>query len=356
MKLDTDENAGRLWRSPFLILALVAVTGFALWFAFGRQAKLADEQSVDAGSTSIAAVEQKALSGLFGKSKGIVADYPGFNIVRVTRSGTGVITGSAAPNTQIEILVDDQPLGRTAVDSDGQWLLIFSQPLKEGGVELSLKSILPDGKEIVSPSIVVVAVPGAPNGHFIEGEGESVVAIMCPRDRVGKTRIMQRPGPELAAESIGAEGLALETLDYDDAGKASLYGRAPGFSEVRIYLNNKLAGVEAANQNGKWELALADSVAVGRNVLRVDQINEKNKVELRLEVPFERAEPLPYSKASARILVRPGVNAWQISRKISGNGFQNTLVFKTGKDQIKDPDPTYPGQSLGDSSPGTTPK
>ncbi len=266
--------------------------------------------------------------------------FPSFDVVRVTRGGTGVIAGRSAPNATVKILANDKLLGQVQADNRGEWVLIFDDPLPAGGSELSLTSQLPGETVISSPNIVIVVVPQREEKGFVASSDEGVVAIRTPRDGKGQSTVLQKP--RVSADFGG--GLMLETVDYDQAGRATFAGRAKERSDVRIYLNNTYLDTIVASDDGHWSYTPKDPVPAGENLLRLDQVIQDGKVELRIEVPFDRAKPLDLSRSEGTIMVRPGNNLWQISRKLYGTGFHYTLIFGANKDVIKDPDLIYPGQ------------
>lgn len=266
--------------------------------------------------------------------------FPSFDVVRVTRGGTGVIAGRAAPDAIVEILANGKRLGKIQADNRGEWVLIFDEPLPAGGSELSLNSKLPGEETVASPNIVVVVVPEREEKGFVASSEEGVVAIRTPRDGMGRSTVLQKPP---ASPDFGG-GLMAETADYDENGRATFQGRATARSDIRIYLDNALLGTVTAGDNGRWTFTPEGSVEAGEHVLRLDQVIEEGKVQLRIEVPFNRANPLDVSRSEGSIVVQPGNNLWEISRKLYGTGFHYTLIFGANREQIRDPDLIYPGQ------------
>jgi len=266
--------------------------------------------------------------------------FPSFDVVRVTRGGTGVIAGRAEPMAMVEVLANGQSIGMVQADSRGEWVLIFDDPLQTGGSELSLTSTMPGKDAIESPNIVVVVVPEREETGFAPSGDEGVVAIRTPRNGQGRSTILQKPR---SSPDFGG-GLMLETLEYDEDGKATISGRAAARSDVRIYLDNELISTVVSNDDSRWVMQLDQSVPPGDHVLRLDQVIEEGEVQLRLEVPFNRTEPVDLSRSEGSIVVRPGNNLWQISRKLYGTGFRYTVIFGANRDNIKDPDLIYPGQ------------
>lgn len=264
--------------------------------------------------------------------------WPTFDVVRVSRGGTGVIAGRAAPFANVEVLANGKTLGRVTADMRGEWVLIFDEPLKSGGSELSLVSTLPGQDPVASKDIVVVVVPEK-DETFADPADEGVLAIMTRRDGSGRSVLLQRP----AGVDFGG-GLALDTVDYNEAGAAIFSGRAAPKSELRLYVDNAFKGVARSNEGGRWSYAMAEPLASGEHVVRLDQVVGDGKVQLRVEMPFNRDEPLDTSRAAGSIVVQPGNNLWQISRKLYGTGFHYTVIFRLNRDNIKDPDLIYPDQ------------
>lgn len=266
---------------------------------------------------------------------------PSFDVVRVTRGGTGVIAGRAAPNAEVEIQADGQVIGKVRADDRGEWVLIFEQPLKVGPSELSLiaRSAGEEPKE--SEQVVVVVVPERGDERFFDS-GEGVMAVMTPRDGRGPSTILQRPSGSV---DFGG-GLMVETLDYDTEGVATFAGRATPRSEVRLFLDDKLLGSTRSDEQGRWTFSATEEIPEGDHVLRLDQMMAEDKVQLRIEVPFTRGMPLDVARAEGSIIVQPGNNLWQIARRLYGVGYHYTLIFGLNKDQIRDPDLIYPEQKF----------
>ena len=343
MAVDEEENlTERLRIIPItLLLGVLAVIG---WFVYTHYLNAPVKNAGAAAGLADIATAAGSESG--AQSGAARLDVPRFDVVRVTRGGAGLVTGHAPPAATVNVLADGRVIGEATADAKGEWILIFSDPLKSGGVELSLQLAAPDlppeQAPVVSPLVVVVVVPDNVKDHFVDSEGEGVVVIASPRFRMGSSVIMQRPGRVTAGETT--DGLGFDALDYGDDGKAVLSGRAPAFAEVRAYVDNHFEGRVTADQHGKWELSLKDALTEGAHVLRADQVNDKGKVQLRLETPFARSKPINPLKTKDKIITQATKDTWLISRKIVADGYHYTQIFRADKDQVKDPDQVYPGQ------------
>ena len=270
-------------------------------------------------------------------------EVPSFDVVRISRGGTGVLAGRAAPDSLVRLLVDNRPVSSVRADRNGEWVMILEKPLMPGTVELSLTAQRDGGPAVGSKDIVVVSLPERPMPEqFAEPEGEGVVAVLTPRDGNGASRIMQKPG--YAAPGEVGDSLAVDTVDYGADGVTVFSGRALPRSVLRVYLDNVFIGEVKADDGGRWEVATNEALADGRHSLRIDQVIADGKVQLRVTQPFEAGHQLDPAAAQNRVVVQPGNTLWAIARQLYGRGVRYTLIFQENSEQIVDPDLIYPGQ------------
>ncbi len=269
---------------------------------------------------------------------------PSFDIVRISRNGTGVIAGRAEPNSDIYIYAHGKEIGSAVADRNGEWVLLYDDPLPNGPTELSLKSTMPGKFEVFSSDVVIVAVPIRDEERFNEDEKNGVVAILSPRTGGGPTRVLQKPRLVNFAELT--KGLSLDSLDYDEKANAIVSGSATKNTRLRIYLDNNFIGEVRASDEGIWTHSFVKDLGFEEHIIRIDQLLEGDDVEVRIEQPFIRGEALDPLKATGEVIVRPGNSLWHIARKLYGSGFHYTLIFGANKSLIKDPDLIYPGQKF----------
>lgn len=281
---------------------------------------------------------------------------PSFDVVRVSRGGTGVIAGRAAPGATVSILADGVAMADVQADLRGDWALIFDNPLPVGGTRLSLVARMPDRSMMTSEDEVFVSVP-AQNGKkgeesFIEPVDEGVVAVRMARDGATHSLILQRP----SANADYISDVALDAVDYDAAGAAVLIGRGNGRRDVRIYLDNSFLAVVKAGDDGRWAYALPQPLDEQAHRVRLDQVDDKQNIEARFEIGIS----LPHAPQAAALKAgyaisesrAPEGRLWHIARKIedgkgAGEAVAYTLVIGPDRTQIKDIKTVYPGQLPG---------
>ena len=199
------------------------------------------------------------------------------------------------------------------------------------------RNLWSEDAEVAAAAVVVVSVPVCdPN----KPSGEQTVAVLAPRQ--GASRLLQIPDSDKAA--MAAKGLALDTVDYDDAGNLIMSGRAKPNTTVQVYVNNQPVGAPTADAKGRWTLKLDQTIPPGLYTLRVDQVEDSGKVVSRLELPFARASAADIDLKTGSVVVQPGNSLWRLARATYGDGAQFTTIYQNNQDQIRDPNLIYPGQ------------
>ena len=261
------------------LLAIAAVSA-VIWVVF-----LADDGS-DADFNALEdpnlQVDETTSEGTLPAVAPIVV--PSFDVVRISRNGTGVIAGRAEPNSDVVIYAKDEPIGSAIADRNGEWVLLFDEPLPIGPTELSIVSKTASDFEIASSDIVIVAVPDRNNVDFNNDDMDGVVAILTPRSGNGPSRVLQKPKNVNLA--LATKGLSLDALDYTDNGKTIVNGSAAPGANIRIYLDNEFIGEVAIGEEGVWKFEVEEQLSAEEHVIRLDQLLLDGNVEVRISQPF----------------------------------------------------------------------
>ena len=302
---------------------------------------------------------------------------PRFDVVRVTPDGEAVIAGRAAPGATVVVFDGNRPIGEAVADKRGEWVLLPSGPLPPGSRELSLVERTPQAEPVPSGNVVVLVVPE--NRRDVAGrpaEAAGALAVSVPRDG-GASTVLQAPPPAQPPEAekepekesapdkeparaaavpspggsstrgippVPAGGVTVETMDYDNAGKVAMGGRAQPGNAVQLYLDNNLVGSAPADTDGRWRLSPERPVDPGVYTLRADQVTSSGRVVARVELPIQVSEVPKDLPNGDRVVVQPGNSLWRIARRTYGDGVQYTVIYQANRSQIRDPDMIYPGQ------------
>jgi len=332
--LDQDASTERgrrpYWLVAALVLGVAAIVTLAVYnLKTSEPARVSESERAERAADRQAAVSAPSA--------------PRFDVVRVSRGGTGVLAGRAAPGSSVAVLVDGEEVARTVADRNGEWVLILEAPLPAGTVELSLVSHREGAEPVPSDDVVVVSLPlRVARERFSEPDDEGVVAVLTSKSGEGPSRVMQKPG--LAAPGEVGDSLTVDTIDFGAEGETVFSGRALPRTDLRVYLDNGFIGETTADDEGRWVLSRESKLAEGEHILRIDQVIKEDDVRLRVVQPFETGRDLDPSKAENRVVVQPGNTLWTIARLLYGRGTRYTLIFQENSEQIVDPDLIYPGQ------------
>ena len=320
---------------------VVAAAAITLNFVFEE----ADPQAPPPEVATSTPAEQPAKT-LTLKPEGEPKDMPAkptFDIVRINPTGDTVMAGRAAPGRVVEIFDGGQKIGEVTSDKRGEWVFVPSSPLSAGNRQLSLQMRNADGTITVSETNVILVVPE--RGKDIAGRLAKVesqpLAIKVPSGETGLVEVLQKPIP------VGSDGtivLVVDAIDYTEAGKLTVAGKAPMAANILVYLNNNFIGRTTADEKALWNLRPQDTIPPGKYTLRADQVDPNGKVIDRREVVFARSVPLTNLKPGTLVVVEPGHSLWRIARKTYGSGFKFTVIYSANKGQIKNADLIYPGQ------------
>jgi nucleoid-associated protein YgaU len=326
-----------------------------------------------AAPAAIAAVRQNVdelAAGLAGSPLPAASrdGAPEFDIVRIEPSGEAVVAGRAAPGSTVELLRNGEPHDRAVANQSGEFAMI-PRPLPRGTYDLTLRAKQPDGRELTSKQSVAVALEPA-------ADEKPMVALMTP-DR--PTVVLSQPA------APAASAVAVDAVDVEPNGKMHVSGRARPGAAVRLYLNDSFVAPVTADADGRFAVTINQGVAPGNYRVRLDEVDSSGKVRARAEAPFSvpdvavtasapaqiAAAATPDTAAAreppsavattapdatspsavvvpkiATITVSRGDSLWRISQRALGAGTRYATVFKANKEQIRNPNLIYPGQTF----------
>ncbi|WP_051431984.1 LysM peptidoglycan-binding domain-containing protein [Rhodovibrio salinarum] len=331
---------------------------------------------------------------------------PSFDIVRVERSGEAVIAGRAAPGSRVTVLRDGQTVARSEANTRGEFVAIPHRPLPSGQLQLTLRAEGPESNETrESERVVVIDIPRGPGGNASERagqgresptqasgqrdgdgsarvatqpsqdglqrtrdpstaqamrsmaatpdahgdtdngpgtRGDAPIAVLVPRAGPGAVELLQRPAGETGLED---RQLVLDAVQYTVDGGITIRGQAPAGALVVAYLNATELARTRASADGDWTMTPDAEVSPGLHTLRIDQLGPEGRVQASISTPFAN-QPMvdELEEDDSMVVIQPGDNLWTIARRIYGQGWEYTLIYRANRDQIGNPDLIYPGQ------------
>ena len=276
------------------------------------------------------------------------------DILRVDESGITIIAGSGDPSTTVEAKINNQTIGKSEVNKDGEFVITGEVSSSDQPQELKIITI--EEKEEKTKKIVskepleneedwvyetksFIILPGLiknNNDNEIQNERLDDVRIF----EVQQTDILLKE----EFKNINVEQLTLDRIKYSENGTAILYGRARTDMNVMVYLNNEFKMKTIPGKDGSWDVDLG-IISPGIYKLRIDETTIKGDVKFRIETPFKQETKELLDKMFTKaITVQPGNSLWRIARRIYGKGIMYLDIYNKNSHLIKDPDLIYPGQ------------
>lgn len=276
------------------------------------------------------------------------------DILRVDESGITIIAGSGDPSTTIEAKINNQTIGKSEVNKDGEFVITGEVSSSDQPQELKIITI--EEKEEKTKKIVskepleneedwvyetksFIILPG-----LIKNNNENEMQ----KERLDDVRIFEVQQTDILLKeefkNINVEQLTLDRIKYSENGTAILYGRARTDMNVMVYLNNEFKMKTIPGKDGSWEVDLG-IIPPGIYKLRIDETTINGDVKFRIETPFKQETKELLDKMFTKaITVQPGNSLWRIARRIYGKGIMYLDIYNKNSHLIKDPDLIYPGQ------------
>ena len=276
------------------------------------------------------------------------------DILRVDESGITIIAGSGDPSTTVEAKINNQTIGKSEVNEDGEFVITGEVSSSDQPQELKIITI--EEKEEKTKKIV--------NKEPLENEEDWVYEtksfIILPgliknnnenemqKERIDDVRIFEVQQTDILLKeefkNINVEQLTLDRIKYSENGTAILYGRARTDMNVMVYLNNEFQMKTIPGNDGSWDVDLG-IISPGIYKLRIDETTINGDVKFRIETPFKQETKELLDKMFTKaITVQPGNSLWRIARRIYGKGIMYLDIYNKNSHLIKDPDLIYPGQ------------
>ena len=252
---------------------------------------------------------------------------PQFDLIRIDRSGSGLIAGRATPDTDIEIVNEGSVVGRARTGGDGAFVAYVTVDPGIAAQELAAKAA---GDEATTASVAAPVV-------VVASADEDAAPVIFQPSEAG-VRLIQ---PTARADDAS---VTLDTISYDAEGFVTFAGRARQAAAIRLYLDGALTLETRAADDGSWRVNAGSAVAPGVYTLRVDQLDETGAVTSRLETPFLREQITEGELGDNQLTVQTGNNLWKLAESVYGAGTRYTLIYQANRDSIRDPDLIYPGQ------------
>lgn len=253
-----------------------------------------------------------------------IADRPGFDIVRIDKSGNIVVAGRGKPESNISVLVNGAVVATEHTDKNGEFVYAPTRPLKAGNYTISL--IDADKNEKSGDSVFV---------YVAENYKKSMSLLMT----ADGSKILQKP------ESVqGDVDLVLSKVDYLDNGRIVVTGRALPRLRVSLTLNDKYLGDARVSDYKNFGMGFdTGKLNAGEKYTMQIRLHDTDDTTIKT-VKYEFVMPESTGNEDTFYTVRRGDSLWIIARNFLRCGVLFSIIADCNN--IKNPNLIYPNQIL----------
>ena len=198
-----------------------------------------------------------------------------FGLLRAEPDGSVVIAGSGTPGSEVEVYSNGDLLGKTKVETTGDWVLVPDAPIPPGGTELTLAEAGKEGRaaesfvvvinnDKTSEPLVVASTPGAAS-EVLQGLTRPEIGSSTDVAAVGQPAPVEAPAttePTPATEAVADAATAAPGTEEPTtpAAASAPVPEAPAVEEPAT-AEAPIADVPAAGTDQPEVSATADPVA-----------------------------------------------------------------------------------------------
>lgn len=325
---------------------------------------------------------------------------PVFHLLRAEEDGSVVIAGSAQAKSNVEILHAEKILASANATNNGDFAIVFDNPLAPGTYELFIRSTL-DENILVSAEAGIINIPER-GGEVIAmvtkaGEASKLIQVPKPKPVVEikpepaspqpVAKVEPKPEPAKVATApvvepkrkpvaapVAVKPVLLGAVEVENS-KLFIAGTGEPGRIINLYLNDRFVGTAVVNSQGAFLLESDEELDFGEHIVRADMLAKENAVVVaRAQVPLVHDAPVVVAKApeptparnlaaveiippkpvvakpkrairtGTSVIIRKGDNLWRVSRRILGQGIRYSTIYNANKSQIKNPSLIFPGQ------------
>ncbi|HXV44966.1 MAG TPA: Ig-like domain-containing protein, partial [Anaerolineae bacterium] len=191
--------------------------------------------------------------------------------------GSVTLSGTGEPGSEVEVVIDGQPVGKTTVGNDGKWSFTVDLP-EPGDYQVSVQNVNADGNVLAASEAVTVKVAEAATEEVATAEAVAVAPAL------------DLPGGDLTP------------------GTVTLNGTGEAGSEVEIVVDGQVAGKTTVDSAGKWSFTAdlpepgdyqvsVQNVDADGNVLAASGVVTVKVAEVATEEVATAAAPAPATPA-----------------------------------------------------------
>ncbi len=254
-----------------------------------------------------------------------------------SKGGTIFINGRAAPNAKVQIYVNNAFAGETRAGTDGAWSFSAPYDLPRGSHAIRGDHVdAATGRVLARAEVSFEQTEAEEKAPPVTMAEEKSPPTAAAEEKAPPVTVAEEKAPPTAAAEEKAPPITLsEETSRTRQETASVDPR-----------DDRATRPSEPDRNGRPETSSAASPSLKDNVVAA---RPERTREARGEAAPAPKRTAPKSKSAGHsacrsVTVRRGDTLWHIAERCYGSGYRYTKIFRSNKDQIRDPDLIYPNQ------------
>jgi hypothetical protein len=293
------------------------------------------------------------------------------DLVNVSPDGTVVISGQAAPHSQISILINENMMATAKANAKGDWVAVPDHPLAPGSHLLTIRSKDPNGVETMADMAVIIVIPDnmdeTPLVALVpvdEASDQMAQLLSSPFTDEGESQITVSDAPAVTPElpqdaalndqpSTGEDAsssvepavvipkITIRMIEAISPERMAVSGFIVGEGSVKVSIGNIVA-TTSIDDDGY--MAKGDIPAENRFPVAVTLSDADGALLSSARIVLNKSKLDETLSGNALIVVQKGDALWRIAYKTYGQGIRYVDIYQSNQTEIGDPNLIYPDQ------------
>lgn len=310
----------------------------------------------------------------------ITPQPPEFDVLRVEKDGSVVIAGRALANSKVEIIENGEVLAGANASANGDFAIVFDNPLPAGDHELFIRATPKQGEALLSIESGIVTIPekGDAGGQvlaMVQKPGQASRIIQAPKPEVKAKPEVKEPEvaalepapaqpspevdetPEKVEEPLAAvtpeskvepepkvepkpvvpdTQILVQAVDVEP-NKLFIAGTGHPNRQARVYIDGQYKGNLKISPQGAFLFELNEGLEAGKHDLRVDMVGAKTaKVSSRASVTIDHVvEPAKTAEVTTPKIEAPTIKAPDAEPQVEVAAVSETKAEPVEEPEVK---------------------
>ena len=282
-----------------------------------------------------------------------------------------MISGQAAPHSQISILINENMMATAKANAKGDWVAVPDHPLAPGSHLLTIRSKDPNGVETMADMAVIIVIPDNMDetplvalvpvdeasdqmaqllSSPFTDEGESQITVsdapaVTPELPQDASQNDQPPTEEDASSSVEPAvvipKITIRMIEAISPERMAVSGFIVGEGSVKVSIGNIVA-TTSVDDDGY--MAKGDIPAENRFPVAVTLSDADGALLSSARIVLNKSKLDETLSGNALIVVQKGDALWRIAYKTYGQGIRYVDIYQSNQTEIGDPNLIYPDQ------------